>query len=401
MDILDGIRVLSFNHFLLGPVGTQVLADLGADVIGIEPTGGSFQRKWGGLNRKVDGETMLQLCGNRNKRSLAIDLKAPEGRAIIEKLITTADVISENFRPGVMDKLGFGYDAARAIKPGIVYAAASGFGADGPYQNRPGQDLVIQALSGLANINGSVDQPPTPVGVSAADHHGAQILAMSILAALFKRERTGKGCKVDVDLLSAALDLQMESLVCYANGEPKSQRAPKNIAGWYFPAPYGFYKVADGHVAISLGSMEAFSKALSIPALADFDEDATFAKNGEIAALIQEAVADLTMDQLEEKLESQKLWYSRVNDYDAVMADPQVQHNGSFLDVESSEGTPITLLGHPAKYDGERPGVRLPPQPVGAQTGEILGELGYSDADISGLADAGVIRVHDRSTSDD
>jgi crotonobetainyl-CoA:carnitine CoA-transferase CaiB-like acyl-CoA transferase len=298
-----------------------------------------------------------------------------------------------------MDKLGFGYDAARAIKPDIVYASASGYGADGPYRDRPGQDLVIQALSGLANINGSVDQPPTPVGVSAADHHGAQILAMSILAALFKKERTGKGCKVDIDLLSAALDLQMESLVCYANGEPVTQRPPNNIAGWYFPAPYGFYQVADGYVAISLGSMEALSKALSVPELAGYDHAATFTNNGDIAALIQAAVKDLTTDQLEEKLESQKLWYSRVNAYDDVLADPQVQHNGSFMEVESSEGSPLTLLGHPAKYDGERPGVRLPPQPVGAQTQEILAEIGYSDSAVADLAGAGIVRVHESQGS--
>jgi len=207
MDILEGIRVLSFNHFLLGPMGTQVLADLGADVICVEPVSGAFQRHWGGANHKVDGETMLHLCGNRNKRSLAVDIKSPEGSTVIKKLILTTDVLSENFRPGVMDKLGFGYEAVRKINPKIIYAAASGYGQDGPYSKRPGQDLVIQALSGLANINGSENQPPTPVGVSAVDHHGAQILAMSILAALFHRERTGKGSRVDVDLLSAALDL--------------------------------------------------------------------------------------------------------------------------------------------------------------------------------------------------
>lgn len=394
MDILNGIRVLSFNHFLLGPVGTQVLADLGADVIGIEPIDGAFQRKWGGANRRVDGETMLQLCGNRNKRSLAIDLKAPEGQEIIKKLIGTADVISENFRPGVMDKLGFGYDAAKAIKPDIVYAAASGYGADGPYKDRPGQDLVIQALSGLANITGSEDQPPTPVGVSAADHHGAQILAMSILAALFRRERTGEGCRVDIDLLSAALDLQTESLVCYANGEPVTQRPPKNIAGWYFPAPYGFYKVSDGYVAISLVSMDALAKALDEPALANFDKDEMFSRNGEIAALVQTVVENLTTSALEAKLEKEKLWYAPVNDYAAVLDDPQVKHNGSFVEVESATGTPITLLTHPAIYDGQRPGVRLPPQPVGAQTAEILSELGYAEADMTELAAAQVIGLH-------
>ena len=393
MDILEGIRVLSFNHFLLGPMATQVLGDLGADVIGVEPVGGAFQRHWGGANHKVDGETMLHLCGNRNKRSLAIDMKSPEGSVVIEKLIETADVLSENFRPGVMDKLGFGYEAARKINPKLIYAAASGYGQDGPYSERPGQDLIIQALSGLANINGNENQPPTAVGVSAADHHGAQILAMSILAALFRRERTGKGARVDVDLLSAALDLQNESLVCYTNGAAQSQRPPPNIAGWYFPAPYGIYSVQDGYVAISLGSMEALARALSLPSLNNFDEDSVFQRKKEIAALIQAAVKDVKLVDLEAMLEKEKLWYGRVNDYSAVLRDPQIQHNGSFVEIKSAAQTPITLLAHPAKYDGQRPEIRLPPQPLGAQTREILEELGYSGSEIEQLAESSVVHT--------
>ncbi len=151
---LEGMRVISLNHFLMGPLGVQYLGDLGADVIAVEPIEGAFQRKWSGANKRVDGQTMLQLLGNRNKRSFALNLKDPRGIELIRKLIATADVITENFRPGVMDKLGLGYAAAKAIKPGIIYAAGSGFGADGPYAKRPGQDLIIQALSGLATITG-------------------------------------------------------------------------------------------------------------------------------------------------------------------------------------------------------------------------------------------------------
>ncbi len=395
MEILDGIRILSFNHFLLGPVGVQVLGDLGADVITIEPVGGSFQRKWGGANRKVDGESVLFQCGNRNKRSLALDLKAPDGQRIVRSLIERTDVITENFRPGVMDKLGFGFDAARELNPKVIYASASGYGRDGPYRDRPGQDLVIQAMSGLANITGSVDQPPTPVGVSAADHHGAQILAMSVLAALFRRERTGKGCRVDVNLLSASLDLQMESLVCYANGAPVSQRAPRHIGGWLYPAPYGFYATRDGHVAISLGSLKSLAAALNCQPLEAFDDDQAFERAGDIALLIQEAVRDFTTAELEERLAKHKLWYSRVNDYAAVMEDPQVEHNGSFVTIEGARGAPVTLLTHPVRYDGEVPPIRLPPQPLGAQTKEILLELGYAADEIDRLRDDRVIGTAD------
>ncbi len=392
MDFLEGIRVLSFNHFLLGPVGTQVLADLGADVIGIEPVTGAFQRHWGGLgSHKVNGESMLQICGSRNKRSLAIDMKSSEGSSVVRKLIKTADIISENFRPGVMDKLGFGYQDVQKLNPSIIYAAASGFGQDGPYRERPGQDLVIQALSGLVNINGSNEQPPTAVGVSAADHHGAQILAMSILAALFRREKSGKGCRIDIDLLSAALDLQNESLVCYANSSVKSQRPPPNIAGWYFPAPYGIYQTSDGYVAISLGSMSDISDALDLPELQKFSDSDIFKHRETIASLIQDCVKTLPVTEVEQKLEKKKLWYSRVNDYEAVFNDPQVQHNGSFLKVKNQGEEEITLLAHPAKYDGIRPGVRLPPQALGAQTGDILQELGYSEDEIQELQVSGVI----------
>ena len=392
MPMLDGVRVLSFNHFLLGPMAMQALGDLGADVIAVEPVDGAFQRKWGGADRRVDGETMLQVCANRNKRSLAIDLKAPESAAVVRRLIARADVLCENFRPGVADKLGFGYDAARAVKPDIVYAAASGFGPDGPYRDRPGQDLVIQALSGLAHITGARGSAPVPVGVSAADHHGAALLAMAILAALFRRERTGEGCRVDIDLLSAALDLQMESLVCFANGPPLETRPPAPIAGWYFPAPYGVYRTADGHMAISLGPMDALARALDLPRLAAIGQSESFARNGEIAAEIQAAVAGLETDALALRLQRERLWFAPVNDYEAVMADPQVRHNGSFVGAETDGGAPLTLVAHPVRYDGVRPGVRLAPQPIGAQSAAILAEAGYDDDEIEALIAAGAVR---------
>jgi crotonobetainyl-CoA:carnitine CoA-transferase CaiB-like acyl-CoA transferase len=392
MDLLSGIRIVSFNHFLLGPVGMQHLADLGADVITVEPLDGAFQRKWGGANKAVGGQTMLFLTGNRNKRSLAVDLKAPDGVAVARRLIAGADVVAENFRPGVMDKLGLGYEALKADNPGLIYAAASGFGADGPYAERPGQDLLIQAMSGLMAITGTEADGARAVGVSAADHHGAALLALGILAAIVRRDRTGQGCRVDVNLLSSAIDLQLESFVCYLNGErPASVRQPDHIAGWYYPAPYGIYRTSDGEIAISLCPLATLAEALELPALAARRESEAYRRREEIAREIAGAVARRTTAEWHEVLERHGVWHAPVNDYDAVAADPQVAHNGTFVTVPGTAGEPVTLVRHPVRYDGEAPEVRLAPQPLGAQSAEILAELGYSSEEISRLAEERVV----------
>ncbi|MEX3953362.1 CaiB/BaiF CoA transferase family protein [Paraburkholderia sp. EG287A] len=392
MNHLKGLRVVSFNHFLMGPVGIQFLADIGADVIAVEPTEGAFQRSWGGANKSVDGQTMLLLSGNRNKKSLALDLKDPQGLAIARKLIATADVLAENFRPGVLDKLGLGYDAVRAIKPDIIYASASGYGADGPYVNRPGQDLLIQALSGLATITGTPDGGPRAVGVSAADHHGAALFAAGILAALVRRERTGEGGRVDVSLLSAAIDLQLESFTCYLNGQrPDDVRQPYPLSGWYFGAPYGIYRTRDGYIAISLGKLSTLYDALDCPAESRIDDSDAYVRREEAAQVIAGAVRGLTTDECEGRFVKQGIWHARVNDYADVVEDPQVRHNQTFRTVRGATGSDITLVSHPVRYDGCTPEVTLAPQPLGAQTEEILRELGYDDGAIDGLLASGVI----------
>ncbi len=392
MNALDGIKVVSFNHFLMGPAGMQVLGDLGADVIAVEPVDGSFQRHWSGANRKVDGESLLFLCANRNKRSVALDLKSERGQEIARKLVMEADVVAENFRPGVMDRLGLGYEAIKADNPSVIYASASGYGPGGPYVNRPGQDMLIQGLSGLAAVTGDYEDGARPVGVSAVDHHGAMILAMSILAALLNRIRTGEGCRVDVNLLSSAIDLQMESLTCFLNGSrPDTTRHPKHSGGWMFPAPYGAYATADGHIVLSFADMPTLAEALDEPALAEFPNDETYPRREEIIPLVERALRKRTTAQWEETLTKHKLWHAPVNDYAALEKDPQVAYLGSFEKIEGVTKEPLTLVKHPAQYNGTVPPVRLPPQPLGAQTQEVLRELGYSDTDIRQLADEKVV----------
>src|SRR5262249_51985595 len=233
LDLLQGIRIVSFNHFLLGPMGTQALGDLGADVISVETPQGAWQRGWAGGDVWPDGESALHLCANRNKRSVAIDIKCAEGRDIALRLIDTADVVAENFRPGVMEKLGLGFEALKARKPSLIYASASGYGPDGPYAEKPGQDLLAQALFGMMAITGQAASGPRPAGASVIDHHGAALLAMGILAALVCRQRTGAGWRVDVSLMQSALDLQAESLGAWINAgtQPPPIRAYRAAAG--------------------------------------------------------------------------------------------------------------------------------------------------------------------------
>jgi crotonobetainyl-CoA:carnitine CoA-transferase CaiB-like acyl-CoA transferase len=391
LDLLRGVRVVSFNHFLMGPVGMQVLGDLGADVIAVEPTTGAFQRFFAGAETWVDGQSALHLTGNRNKRSIALDLKSGDGLTIARRLAGSADVVCENFRPGVMEKLGLGYDTLKAANPGLVYAAASGYGPDGPYAERPGQDLLIQAMSGVARITGERVTGPRAVGVSVADHHGAALLALGILAALLRRSRTGQGCRVDVDLLSAAIDLQMESFVAYLNAAKRHDvTAPSRRGGWYYAAPYGIYPVKDGHMAISLGKLADLSAAVDAPALSQIPDSEAFDRSEEIVAILDAVLPTRSFDEWHERLEAHRVWHTRVNDYDDVVADPQVRHNGNFRRVPGATGAEVTLVGHAVRYDGAIADVSLPPQPLGAQTRDILSELGYGAAQIDDLLARGV-----------
>ena len=239
------MKVVSFCHYLQGPAATQYLADMGADVIKMKSLAGAFERHWSGGNSYVGGVSAFMLSANRNKRSLAIDLKSPKSRDIMLKLIDSADVIIENFRPGVLDRLGYGYEAIKARKPDIIYASATGLGADGPDAGRPGQDLLMQARTGLVAVTGSAEAGPTIVGAAVVDQHGASLVAMGILAAFVRRLQTGEGTRVEASLFQAGIDLQTEALTKYfarqvegdvmARGPNIRQLVPR-CALWRLPA---------------------------------------------------------------------------------------------------------------------------------------------------------------------
>lgn len=390
---LKGIRIVSFNHFLMGPLGIQFLADLGAEVIMIEPIKGAFQRHWGGSGaKKAGGETTLELVANRNKKSICLDLKNPDALDIAKKLIASADVVAENFRPGIMDKLGLGYDVLQSLNPNVIYAAASGFGPDGPYVNRPGQDMIAQSLSGLAWITGKQDEGPRLVGTSAIDHHGAITYAAGILGALVQKARTGKGCRVDVNLFSAALNLQAESLVCYFNGEkPEGSQQPSHVGSWYHEAPYGIYQTADRYIGLSLGNLPLMLEAVGAAGEFQAEQNEAYARREEISKFFAGKLQEKTFDDWAEIFNARDIWFTQVNDYDDLAEDPQQIHNGDLMKVEAWTGEEITLVANPVRYDGKTAPVTLAPQKLGAQTREILDELGLSEEEQDALSQKGAI----------
>jgi len=400
MDLLNGIRVVSFNHFLAGPGGAQILGDLGADVVGVEPPEGVFQRNWAVGDTYVDGQSVNFLCTCRNKRSVAINLRQPEGQEIALKLVSTADVVMENYRPGTMEKLGLGYEAVAALNPRVIYASASGFGSSGPYRDRPGQDLLAQALSGLAARTGDAEGPPVPAGPTVVDQHTAVIYAMGIMAALLGRVTSGKGRRVETSLLSAALDIQYESLTCYLNGgRSPSPRGPGNIAAWFSAAPYGIYATKDGYLAISMTPPKLVAAAFSLPEFAELPDEAGFQQREQIATRVRETVAQHTTAHWLDVLSQHKVWHARVNDYPEVVEDPQIKHNRALQTLPGATGAPISLVMHPVQYDGEVPEVRIVPQPLGAQTRAVMGEIGYSDDQIARFIESETIVCHDAAAT--
>lgn len=395
MKFLDGIRIVSFNHFVMGPLGIQILADLGADVIAVESLEGAFQRHWSQGDRYLDGDSLTFAFANRNKRSLALDLKSEAGKEVARRLIKSADVLAENFRPGVMDRLGLGYAHAKELNPALIYAAASGYGPDGPYKDRPGQDLLLQAMSGIAAITGREPDESRAVGASVVDHHGAALFALGILAALLGRKQGNKGCRVDVSLLAAALDLQGEGIASYLNGpRPASVRQAGASAGWSAPGGYGVFAAKDGGVAISLATPEKLAQALECPELNQYTPADGFTKSREISGLVEQRCRLYSVADLLARFSALEIWHTQVNDYAMMSEDPQVVHNKHLIGtVLPTAGTPIRVLSHPVRYDGETPPVYLPPQKLGAQSREVLSEIGYGQDEIDALIAQRVVGV--------
>jgi crotonobetainyl-CoA:carnitine CoA-transferase CaiB-like acyl-CoA transferase len=390
------MRVVSFCHYLQGPAATQYLADLGADVIKVEPIGGAFERHWSGGKSFVNGVSAFLLSANRNKRSLAVNLKNPKSRNVMLKLIESADVVVENFRPGVLEKLGYGYESIRKRKPDIVYASATGLGADGPEAARPGQDLLMQARSGLVAVTGG--NCPTVVGAAVVDQHGASLLAMGILAAFVRKLQTGKGTRVETSLLQAALDLQTEALTKYFahNVEGDVMKRGANIGSWYHDAPYGAYELADCHIVLSMNDPLKLAAALDSDSLRDLVGIDRYEERERYASAVAIELRGRHFHDIAPCLENCGVWFERIQSYDDLENDRQLQHIGAFTEFPVGDKR-VKLVSHPLRYDGACPETRFIPLQPGCDSRAILAECGLDNKAIDTLVDEGVVGSYTRT----
>ena len=353
---LEGLTVLEFSQFLSGPYAGLRLADLGARVIKIErPEVGDLCRNLYISDTDLEGDSTLFRAINRNKESFAANLKDAKDIELVKKLIEKADIITQNFRPGVIERIGLDYNNVKKINPKIVYGTISGYGSDGPWSSLPGQDLLAQSRTGLVWLNGNGGEAPTPMGLAVADMLAGHTLVEGILAAVIKRFRTDNGSHVETSLVEALLDFQFEVLTTYFNdGNRKPQRSSYNNAHAYLSAPYGIYKTSNGYIAIAMTPLPQLGELLDLNSIKDLhDQKEWFTKRDEIKKDIGDWIEKQTTEHWLSILEPADIWCAKVLDWETM-----VKHEGfKILDmvqrIKRDDGLDIETLRCPIKIDGE------------------------------------------------
>ncbi len=395
MGMLDGVKVVSFNHFMLGPLAAQNLGDLGADVIMIEPIGGAYQRNWGGGNTYVGGESVAFLVANRNKRSIALDLKSDRGREIALALVQGADVVMENFRPGVMDRLGVGYQALSAVNPGLIYCAVSGFGQEGPEKDTPSYDGKIQALSGIMSITGHQETGPTRAGFAVCDAIAGMTAAFAVSSALYQRGQTGEGQMLDVAMYDATLSF-LSPLVCEHTMTGHEHEQYGNMAISRSPTA-NLFRVKDGHILLAVNTEKQFAGLLAAIGRPELADDPRFAQRndrianqGALREIIEGVFAGADAATWEGRLEAAGAPCARIQSIAEAVRHPQLAHRDVLQTVEGPNG-PLTVVGSGFRMAHDGGSVERPPATPGADADEVLSQAGYAAEEIEAFREAGVV----------
>ena len=390
---LSGLRIADFSQLVQGPNATQMLADMGADVIKIEPLHGDWQRNWSLQDAFIDGEAVSFLTFNRGKRSIAVNLKQPSGKEAALKIIKSCDVLLENFRPGVMDRLGLGYEFLSTIHPKLIYCASCGWGQEGPYVTRPGQDLLAQAVSGVLYLNGKAGDPPSPVGMGIADITASFHIVSAILAALYHRDRSGEGQRIDINLLNSILSLATQEATLYFNTDSEPERSAAGIGHPCVGAPMGVYRTRDGYIVVAMMPIGKVAELVGINGFDGNDSRNVLQNRDEVKRKLEPGFARKTTEELMEVFIEADIWAAPVNSFPAMERDPQVKHNGSIVRFDHPKVKNFRTIGPPIKFSRTPSTIKRPPL-LGEHSREILKELGYADRDIDQLCRDAVIAQH-------
>jgi crotonobetainyl-CoA:carnitine CoA-transferase CaiB-like acyl-CoA transferase len=391
---LDGIRVVDLTRFMAGPFGTAMLGDYGADILKIEPPGeGDGARAWG--PPFVDGESIYFLSVNRNKRSLTLNLRHPEGVALFLRMVDQADVVIENFTPGTMSRLGIGDDVLRTRNPRLIYCAISGFGQTGPYRDRPAFDLILQGMGGVMATTGEEGGAPVRVGVPIADIAGGMYAAYAIALALLARDRTGVGQSLDVSLLDAQLSWLSYYIGMYlTSGEIPLRRGSAHAT----VVPYQAFACADGrYITLGTGNDRLFRRFAEV-ANVDLADDPRFRTNpdrirhrADLLPLLDAIFRTRPAEAWLEALRAAGVPCGPISTVDQIVRDPQVREREMLVEIDHPSAGRITVPGLPVKCSGTPGLIRRPPPRLGEHTVEVLGELGIPAAEIPRLRREGVI----------
>lgn len=394
---LDGTTVLDFSRHMSGPYSTLLLGDFGADVIKVESMPhGDPTRKMG--TAFIDGVSGMFLIWNRSKRSIALDTRKPEAAAIVERLVRKSDILAENFRPGVADQMGIGYEAVSAINPRLVYLAISAFGPHGPLAQYPGTDPVVQAMSGVMSLTGEADGEPVLVGLPVADFTSALVGFQAALLGLLARERTGRGQRVDVPMLASLVFGLTTRLANYwASGDEPTRQGSAHSS----VAPYQLFHARDGDVVAGAWADDSWPRFCAAVALPELEKDVRFATNRDrmrnlqaLNVILKERFAQRTVAEWEHAFHEASALFGPVLTVPQVLAHPQLHALNLVRTIEHPRLGPLQALAPPIMMS-ETPGqLRRPPPEFGQHTHEILSEVGFSDAEIGRLADAKVVHVH-------
>jgi crotonobetainyl-CoA:carnitine CoA-transferase CaiB-like acyl-CoA transferase len=390
MGILTGYRVLDCSIAMAGPFAAQRLGDLGAEVIKIEPITGEWQRHVSAGGAKGNQINVSFLSLNRNKKSVALNLKSEEGLSVLRDLVASSDVFLQNYRPGVAKRLGVDYETLSQLKKDLIYVSISGYGESGPYVDRPGQDMLLQALSGAMLSSGRVSEPPKPSGQFLVDAVTAAAASEATIAALLHRERKKEGQLVSINMLDVITTLQMQEISIYTVGKIEQVRSEQPHAHSYIRAPYGVFETKEDYIAIAFPSLKQFGELIGEPSFETYnDEEDSWTHRDEIFAKTQERLLNKTAKEWLVIFREHGIWAGEVYGYKDLVNDPQIAHNKTFVEYEHPTEGHVKAPGFPFKFSKSPASVAKGAPLIGEDTSAVLKTLGYSQEKIDTLLKTG------------